>query len=77
MQRISTITALFLAAIVGACTRGELPVLGEPVPLTLPAGTNVVGPRFSSSSDGTIVLSWMQRQEKGAALRYSTLEVGK
>jgi hypothetical protein len=77
MRLVAVITALLLAAVVGACTGGEPPVFREPVPVPLPAGTNVVGPRFSSLPDGTVVLSWMQRQEKGAALRFTTLELGK
>lgn len=39
----------------------------------LPAGTNTMGPRLSVGNDGTAVLSWMQRAEKGATLRYSTM----
>jgi hypothetical protein len=77
MRLVTAIATVFLAASIGGCTGGELPVFGEPVPVPLPAGTNVVGPRFSSTSDGTVVLSWMQRQEKGATLRFSTLELGK
>ncbi|NND54850.1 MAG: hypothetical protein HKN56_07765, partial [Gammaproteobacteria bacterium] len=51
-------------------------MLGEPAPVALPSGTNVLGPRFASAAGGPIVLSWMQRGESGATLRYSKLELG-
>jgi len=74
MHRLSPITALLLATLVAACTQAEPPVFGEPVPLTVPAGSNVVGPRFAAGSDGDTILSWMQRAESGATLRFSMLE---
>ncbi len=78
MRCLSTLTTLFLAAVgVVACTGAEPPVFGEPSPLPVPAGTNVVGPRFAAGSDGSIVLSWMQRDESGATLRFSTLKSDK
>ncbi len=46
------------------------------MPLSVPAGTNVVGPRFAAGPEGSIVLSWMQREESGATLRFSALELG-
>lgn len=77
MRPLSTLTALLLAVVGAACTRVEAPVFDEPAPMPVPAGKNVVGPRLSSSSDGTVVLSWMQRETSGATLRYSKLELGK
>ncbi|MDH3576252.1 MAG: hypothetical protein OEO71_00340 [Gammaproteobacteria bacterium] len=69
------LTTLFLAAVgIVACTGAEPPVFGEPSPLPVPAGTNVVGPRFAAGPDGSIVLSWMQREASGATLRFSTLK---
>ncbi len=75
MRALSAVTALLV--VVAACTGGEPPVFDEPKPISLPAGTNVIGPRFATGVDGTIVLSWMQREENGAKLRFSTLELGK
>ena len=77
MQRLSPITALIVATVVAACSGAEPPAFGEPSPLPVPAGTNVVGPRFATGSDGNIVLSWMQRGESGATLRFSTLKSDK
>ncbi len=59
-----------------SCSGGEPPTFGEPRPMHLPAGTNSMGPRLATGSDGTIVLSWMQRDESGATLRYSELGIG-
>lgn len=77
MRPVAVIVTLLLAVMLVACTPAELPVFGEPVPISLPAGKNVVGPRFSGSPDDRVVLSWMQREEAGATLRFSTLELGK
>lgn len=77
MRALLAVTALLLAAALSACTGGEPPVFDEPKPIPLPAGTNVIGPRFSASPDGTVVLSWMQREESGATLRFSTFELGR
>ncbi len=40
----------------------------------LPAGTGTMGPRLAAGPDGTLLLSWMQREEVGATLRFSRLE---
>lgn len=77
MRPLSVFATLLLAMGVAACTGAEPPAFGEPRPIALPAGTNVVGPRFAAAADGTVVLSWMQRNAAGATLRYSTLEADK
>lgn len=66
--------ALLLASSLVACSKIEAPQFGAPLAMPLPAEGNVVGPRLSSSSDGTVVLSWMRREESGATLRFSSLE---
>ena len=77
MRCLSIVTTLLFATALAACTQAEPPVFGEPVPLSVPAGSNVVGPRFATGPDGGIVLSWMRREESGATLRFSTLESDK
>ena len=77
MRPNAWIIALLAAILLSACTKIEPPFLGEPKPMALRAGKNVLGPRFSLGSDGTVLLSWMQREKKGATLRYSVLELGK
>ncbi|MGI9248387.1 MAG: hypothetical protein ACR2QI_05190 [Woeseiaceae bacterium] len=77
MRHLSVITTLCLAIVGVACTRVEPPLFGEPVPMSVPAGANVLGPRFASGAEGPLILSWMQREENGATLRFSTLELGK
>ena len=74
MRCLATLSTLLFATALAACTRVEPPVFGEPAPLSVPAGSNVVGPRFATGPDGDIVLSWMQREESGATLRFSTLQ---
>ena len=60
-----------------ACTEVQPPVFDEPFPVSVPAGRNVVGPRLTQGADGTTALSWMQRDEAGATLRFSTLKSDK
>lgn len=56
-----------------ACTEVQPPAFDEPFPLSLPSGEDVLGPRLTGSADGTVILSWMRRDEQGATLRYSKL----
>ncbi len=74
MRPLQLFGTLLLAMGVAACTNAEPPAFGEPRPITMPAGTGVVGPRFAAATDGSIVLSWIQREENGATLHYSTLQ---
>ncbi len=77
MRKPAAIVALLPAILLLACTEVEPPPFDEPMPLSVPAGNNVFGPRLSASPDGDLVLSWMQREESGATLRFSKLEFGK
>lgn len=77
MHGPKAVVVLLVAIALPACTGGELPVFDEPKPIPLPAGTNVIGPRFAVGDDGAITLSWMQREEVGATLRFSTFELGR
>ena len=70
---------LWLGAFFGlvACTEVRPPEFGDPLPLSVPAGENVLGPRVMTGADGSPSLSWMRREEHGATLRYSRLEGNK
>ena len=70
MRPLSVIAALLMAAAAASCTGAEPPVFGEPRPMHLPSGMDATGPRLASGADGTILLSWMHREKKGATLRY-------
>ncbi len=76
MRPMSVITVLLMSAAAASCTGAEPPVFGEPRPMHLPSATDATGPRLSSGADGTVLLSWMHREEKGATLRYSQLGPG-
>lgn len=77
MRPLPVFANLLLAIGVTACTGAELPVFGEPKPISLPAGKDVVGPRFSATADDNVILSWMEREERGGTLRFSRLEIDK
>jgi len=68
------ITTLVTVALLSACIQAEPPILGEPKPMALRAGKSALGSRFSQGPDGTVLLSWMEREEQGASLRFSKLE---
>jgi len=77
MRPVAPASLCVVALMFAACTQIEPPVFGEPRPMALRAGKNVVGPRFATGPDNTLLLSWMQREEQGATLRYSTLSADK
>jgi len=67
--------AALSVALLAACTRPQVPPeFTEPIPLPLPAGQASEGPRISVGPDGQLALSWMDRNEHGGTLRYTTLE---
>lgn len=72
--RISVV--VLIVASLAACSGGELPAFGEPRPMYLPAGINAMSPKLTSGAAETTVLSWLQRNEGGATLRYATLGNG-
>ena len=59
-----------------ACTEQSLPVLGEPFPVTVPAGENALGPRLAQDSTDSAILSWMERGEDSTTIRFSIFELG-
>ncbi len=69
--------AVALALLVACAKPPVPPEFAEPTPLPLPAGQASEGPRISVGPDGQLALSWMERNEHGGTLRYTTLENGK
>ena len=76
MQTKSTLPFVALAVLLAGCAKQELPAFGEPVPYSLSAGNNSLGPRLAQGANDVTTLSWMERDEKGATLKFSTLESG-
>ena len=76
-RQLGLCAALSVAVLV-ACTRPQVPPeFTEATPLPLPAGLASEGPRMSVGPDDRLALSWMDRNESGGTLRYTTLEDGK
>lgn len=63
------IPLLFLAA----CSSPNMPADDDAVALSVPGVGATAGPRLSTGTDGTIVLSWMEADDTGTTLWYSTL----
>tara|TARA_R110002096_G_scaffold161007_5_gene327411 strand:+ start:2546 stop:3748 length:1203 start_codon:yes stop_codon:yes gene_type:complete len=66
-----------LAVLTSACTERSLPVFFESTPMSIPAGQPAEGPRLSQGADGTVIVSWMERGDETASLRYSEYADGK
>ena len=62
-------------AVIAACTPSEPPKT-EVVVLPVPAGTGSMGPNLSRGHDGVTLLSWIEPDDRGHALRYSRLRDG-
>jgi len=77
MKKVRPALWLCTSLCLAACTDVQPPLFGDPFPVPAPAGDNVLGPRLTSSPDGTISLSWMRRDEHGGTLRFSRLEGNK
>ena len=75
---ILPIALLCLACIVAACGKG--PALDadsyEIRVLQTPAGQGSMAPNLSTGPDGTVVLSWIEAEGDGNALRFAVLEDG-
>jgi len=67
--------ALLLAIGCGAPDRsgGELPPIGPVTPISAPAGPGSGEPFLATASDGSVLLSWLEAQAGGHALRYARL----
>ena len=75
-RRCGLFAGLSIALIVGCADPALPPALGSAVHLPLAAGHASEGPRLSVGQDGQIALSWMEREEHGGTLRYTTLDDG-
>ena len=64
--------ALFILALLASCTEQSLPQFGDPVPVMVPAGKPAYGPRLTQRSDDDAILSWMERNDDSASLRFVT-----
>jgi hypothetical protein len=62
-----------LTLILGACSSTEQDTAPDTTPLSVPTSGEAAGPRLSSGNDGTLVLSWMEADDAGTTLWYSTL----
>ena len=76
MYRVSIAPALAVLLLIGCAKSPIPPEFTQSQPLTLPSGPASEGPRLSAGADGQLALSWMERNEHGGTLRYTTLQNG-
>lgn len=77
MKTLFVIRFIALAVLLGGCTQHGPPEFAEPVANAISAGENSLGPRLAQGADDVTILSWMERDESGATLKFSTLVGGK
>ena len=67
---------VILLVVLTACTAEESPEHDTPniVVLSVPAGPGSVSPNLAVGPDGSVVLSWLEVDGPGHALKYSTLD---
>ena len=71
MQPACCIPVIVLSLALGACAEQTLPEFKNPVPVTVPSGQPAVGPRLTQGADDAAILSWMERNDETATLRFS------
>lgn len=71
MRRPGHYSIFLLALVVSACTERPLPVFLDPAPISIPAAQPAEGPRLTQGPDGGVIVSWMERNESGATLRFA------
>jgi hypothetical protein len=75
-SRLGLFAGLYMTLIVGCADPALPPEPGDSVHLPLASGKASEGPRLSVGQDGQVALSWMEREEHGGTLRYTTLADG-
>ena len=73
MRTFHSLFWLFSAAVLAACTASESPSPKLSETLSIEAGGEVFGPRFSEGHNGQLVMSWMERGTTNSVLKYAAL----
>ena len=76
MHNALCLIVLAVSTSVAGCSPQTLPTIDESFPVTLPADGASLGPRIAQRGEQTI-LSWMERAEPGATLRFARYDNGK
>ena len=66
-HRIASV--VLLSALLGACTEYVPPIFDEGRPLGVPSAPDSHGPRLTRGADGTVMLSWMERDGENRVMR--------
>ena len=73
LVRLVTLSVLCTLA---ACTEQTLPLFGDPTPLSVPTDKPALGPRLTQADQERVALSWMEKEEDTASLRFATFDLG-
>jgi hypothetical protein len=73
MHTVIRFIALFVLVAISACNAPPAPVIGSAEPLDVQTAGEVSGPRLTAAPDGRLTLSWMERHDDDAVLRFASL----
>jgi hypothetical protein len=76
MRILTCLIVSFSLLAIAACSKPSAPVLGAPEPLEVETKHDVSGPRLTAGPEGRLTLSWMERHDDAASLRFASLSEG-
>ena len=76
MQLFPRLTIAILLAPIASCTQQSLPYFEEAFPMSVRTESQSLGPRLAQQA-GITTMSWMERAENGATLRFARYENAK
>ena len=76
MRTFRGLSALLIAACLAGCPSSDVAGIGAFETVDTPAADGATGPRFSQLNNGSLVLAWMEKSDRGGTLRAATFEDG-
>ena len=70
------LTFLFALALLTSCAERPLPQFGDPISVIVPIEKSAYGPRLTQHIRNGAILSWMERNDEGGSLLFSSFHDG-
>jgi len=77
MRTFRNLFTLLIAGCLAACPAPDIASIGTFQTVETPAADDAIGPRFSQLGNGSLVLAWIEKGERGGTLRAAAFEGGK